>query len=185
MGPKEKKKEYIRKFTREDETKKEDGEKEKREKSHRKFLNDSGSSSGKLIYIVIYELFTQWIIHRRKIGILATLDRTWYAIWKGVCSEVRYARETLYLNAISSRPGWMRALWYAFIDKITNNDRQTAAFESYIVATCAKKGERKKLGKCRILFILAFVSVLLYFFWPIDKLVVNACNEGRKEGKRR
>lgn len=80
----------------------------------------------------------------------------------------------------------MRALWYAFIDKITNNDRQTAAFESYIVATCcAKKGERKKLGKCRILFILAFVCVLLYFFRPIDKLVVNACNEGRKEGKRR
>lgn len=59
MGPKEKKKEYIRKFTREDETKKEDGEKEKREKSYRKFLNDSGSPSGKLIYIVIYELFTQ------------------------------------------------------------------------------------------------------------------------------
>lgn len=63
MGPKEKKKEYINEsslaLTREDETKKEDGEKEKREKSHRKFLNDSGSPSGKLIYIVIYELFTQ------------------------------------------------------------------------------------------------------------------------------
>lgn len=43
-------------------------------------------------YIVIYELFTQWIIHRRKIGILATLDRTWYAIWKGVCRETRHAR---------------------------------------------------------------------------------------------
>lgn len=36
-----------------------------------------------------------------------------------------------------------------FIDKITNNDRQTAAFDSYIVATRKEdggggRGERKK-----------------------------------------
>lgn len=121
-------------------------------------------------YIVIYELFTQWIIHRRKIGILATLDRTWYAIWKGVCSEVRYARETLYLNAISSRPGWMRALvGTRFIDKITNNDRQTAAFESYIVATRKEDGggkggkKMRKRRKCRKSYLSSSFVCLVIF----------------------
>lgn len=144
-------------------------------------------------YIVIYELFTQWIIHRRKIGILATLDRTWYAIWKGVCSEVRYARETLYLNAISSRPGWMRALvGTRFIDKITNNDRQTAAFESYIVATRKEDGGggrgEKKWGNGENVEKVIYPRRLFasLYFRPIDigKLFLSSCKRACKERRK-
>lgn len=68
-------------------------------------------------------------------------------------------------------------LWYAFIDKITNNDRQTAAFKSYIVARKKETGKEKmrKWRKCRI-FILAFVYLIIYFR-PVDigKLFFSSC----------